>query len=106
MSTVIDISLEMCLGKQQSHKSLKEKDMGSGTRSVTVQETAVVPTCRRRCGATSKDGKQMATAKNSDWCSGTTRLEEVVVVLLFLSPTSTHRNKTYFCMNIQNQGSI
>lgn len=90
MSTVIDISLGMCLGKQQCHKSLKEKDMGSGTRSVTVQETAVVPTCRKGSETTSKDGKQMATAINSDRCNGTTRLEEVVVVLLFLSPTSTH----------------
>lgn len=63
---MIDISLEMYLGKQQSHKSLKGKVMGSGTRSVTVQETAVVPTCGTGSGATSKDGKQMATAINRD----------------------------------------
>lgn len=66
MSTVIDITLGMCLGKQQSHKSLKEKDMGSGTASVTVQDPAVATTCRRESGATSKDGKEMATVINSD----------------------------------------
>lgn len=76
MSTAIDITLGTCLGKQQSHKSLKEKDMGSGTMSVTVQETAVVPTCRRGSEATNKDGKQTAAVINSDRCSGTTRLEE------------------------------
>lgn len=66
MSAVIELTLGMCLGKQQSHKSLKKKDMGSGTTSVTVQETAVVTTCRRGSEATSKDGKQKAAVINSD----------------------------------------
>lgn len=56
MTAVIDITLGTfigrALGRQRSHNRLKEKDMGSGTTSVTGREETVVLTCRRGSEAT------------------------------------------------------
>lgn len=67
---MIDITLGMwigrALGRQRTHNRLKEKDMRSGTTSVTRQEAAILLTCRRGSEATNKDGEQMAAVITSD----------------------------------------
>lgn len=65
---MIDITLGTwigrALGRQQSRNRLKEKDMRSGTTSVTGREAVVVLTRRRESEATNKDGEQMAAVIN------------------------------------------
>jgi len=68
VTAVIDITLGTwigrALGRQRRRKRLKEKDLGSGTASVTGREAAVVLTCRRGSQATNQGGEQMAAVIN------------------------------------------